>query len=147
MDLKAWIEQYNSGKDVPLNLTIAQQDLHGLYLNEAIEAHEAWIEKLEKTLRGQNPDEYDPSVVSADHLCKVGKWLYGDGQALDKHPEYEVLRTAHARFHVCAGNILESHKKGYLMEAIHSLRHDLVDLSKEVKVALVGLLDAVQSAK
>ena len=49
MDLKLWIEQYNAGKDVPLNLTTAQQDLHGLYfIGKAIAAHEAWIEKIGK---------------------------------------------------------------------------------------------------
>lgn len=145
MDLRLWIEQYNAGKEMPLNLSTSQQDLHGLYLMEAIEAHEAWIEKLEKTLRGQNPEEYDPAILGADHLCKVGKWLYGEGQSLDKYPEYEVVRNAHARFHTCAGNILQNHKKGYLMEAIHALRHELIDLSKEVKVALVSLLAKVQN--
>lgn len=145
MDLKVWIEQYNAGKDVPLNLTDSQQDLHGLYLSEAIAAHEAWIEKLETTLRGQNPEEYDPAIVGADHLCKVGKWLYSDGMTLDKFAEYETLRKAHADFHACAGEILQNHKQGYLMEAIKALRYDLVEHSKKVKVALVSLLDRVQN--
>lgn len=145
MDLKLWIEQYNAGKEVPLNLTTAQQDLHGLYLLEAIAAHEAWIEKLESTLRGKNPEEYDPAVVGVDRLCKLGKWLYGDGLFLDKYPEYKVVKNAHARFHQCAGDILQNHRKGHLMEAISALRHELIDLSKEVKVSLVSLLDKVQT--
>lgn len=145
MDLKSWIEHYNAGKDAPLNLSDSQQNLNGLYLKDAIAAHEAWIEKLETTLRGKNPEEYDSNIVGADHLCKLGTWLYGDGKVLNKYLEYEALRDAHARFHKCAGGILENHRKGYLMEAIHALRNDLIDLSKEVKFSLVSLLDKVQN--
>lgn len=145
MELKVWLAQKLAGKDVPLNLSANQQDLHGLQLETAIAAHKAWCDKLELTLRGQNPEEYDPAIVGADHLCVLGKWLYSDGQFLDKYEEYEILRQAHAQFHECAGQILHNHKKGYLMEAIHALRHELVDLSEKVQIALVSLLEKVQS--
>lgn len=147
MDLKVWLSQRIAGKDVPLNLSTAQQDLHGLALETAIEAHKAWCDKLELTLRGKNPDEYDPAVVGADHLCVLGKWLYGDGRVLEHFAEYGTLREAHKQFHECAGNILNNHKRGYFAEAISLLRHDLVDLSNNVQFALVSLLDKVHDSK
>jgi len=146
MDLQQWIEQKIAGKNVPLNLRADQQDLHGLKLEEAIGAHEAWCDKLELTLRNKNPEQYDPAIVGADHLCILGKWLYNEngGKALAKYPEYEAVRQAHAKFHSCAGGIIENHRSGYFMEAISALRHELVDLSNEVKISLVGLLAKVQ---
>ncbi|MFC2506142.1 MAG: CZB domain-containing protein [Kingella sp. (in: b-proteobacteria)] len=147
MDLKVWLSQRIAGKDVPLTLSAAQQDLHGLALETAIEAHKAWCDKLELTLRGKNPDEYDPAVLGADHLCVLGKWLYGNGRALEHFAEYDALREAHKQFHECAGNILNAHKRGYFAEAISLLRHDLVDLSNNVQFALVSLLDKVHDSK
>lgn len=143
MELKTWLNQRIAGKDVPLTLSPKQQDLHGLALETAIEAHHAWCEKLELTLRGKNPDEYDPAIVGADHLCVLGKWLYGEGMALDQLEEYSTLLDAHKRFHECAGNILTLHKEGRFAQAISLLRRDLKDLSNEVQFALVGLLDKV----
>lgn len=140
MNLKAWLESQLEGKDVPLDLTPEQQDLHGLTLLDAINAHNAWIDKLQLTLRGQNPEEYDPEVVGADHLCKVGKWIYAEGKDLSNFPEYEKVRTAHAAFHACAGNILKLHSHKKFGEALMLIRGDLTNHSKEVKIALVSLL-------
>lgn len=94
MDLQQWIEQKIAGKDVPLNLRADQQDLHGLKLEEAIGAHEAWCDKLELTLRNKNPEQYNPAIVGTDHLCILGKWLYNEngGKTLAKYPEYEAVR-------------------------------------------------------
>lgn len=144
MDLNQWIAQRLAGKDVPLNLRPDQQDLNGLSLETAINAHKAWCDKLELTLRGKNPEEYDPAILGVDHLCLLGKWLYGDGKVLDKHEEYHKVLQTHADFHKCAGGILENHKKGYFAEAISALRHDLVALSNDVQLALVQLLAKVR---
>ena len=147
MDLKVWLTQRLAGKDVPLNLSPEQQDLHGLALGTAIEAHRAWCDRLELTLRGKNPEEYDPLVVGADHLCVLGKWLRGEGKVLASLKEYDELLELHKQFHECAGNILLAHKRGHFAEAISLLRHDLVDLSGKVQFALVNLLDKVHDSK
>lgn len=138
--LKYWLEQQLAGNRIPLNLPTEEQDLHGLTLSTAINAHMAWIDKLTLTLKGQNPEEYDPEIVGADHLCAVGKWIYGEGKDLAKHPEYEQLRTKHAEFHECAGGILKKHKQKHFADAMFDLRHKMVDLSNDVQTALVALL-------
>lgn len=142
--LEYWLEQQLQGKDVPLNLPAEKQDLHGLMLIDAIQAHHAWIERLELTLRGQNPEEYDPAIVGADHLCKLGEWLHGDGAVLQQYAEFGELMATHKQFHEVAGTILKDHKTGQFASAISALRHDLVNVSKQVQVCLVKLLMASQ---
>lgn len=145
--LKYWLEQQLAGNKIPLNLPQDQQDLCGLTLSNAIAAHAAWIDKLQLTLKGQNPEEYDPEIVGADHLCAVGKWLYGDGKKLDKFKEYETLKKEHAAFHECAGGILKKHKQKRFADAMFALRNDLVTLSNNVQIALVALLIVYQENK
>lgn len=117
-----------------------ETELRGLDLEGALAAHEAWKTKLELTLRGKNPEEYDPNILGVDHLCVLGRWLYGEGKSMDKYEEYVELLDAHARFHRCAGDILTKHRKGYLAEAIYGLRHTLPALSGEVHDNLVRLV-------
>lgn len=142
-NLEYWLDQNLKGNEIALDLPEDKQDLNGLTIIEAIKAHEAWIQKLELTLKGQNPEEYDPDIVSADHLCKLGSWLYGDGEVLSSHDEYHQLKEAHKEFHQVAGGILKNHKNGKFAAAIMALRKDLVEASKKVKVALVKLLIAI----
>ncbi|MBR7059693.1 MAG: CZB domain-containing protein [Neisseriaceae bacterium] len=147
-NLRYWLDQQLKGNhSVALQLSPTQQDLHGLTLTDAIKAHEAWIEKLNLTLRGQAPEQYDPDIVGVDHLCAVGKWLYGDGKELSKFPEYDSLKADHAAFHECAGNILRHHQKKHFTDALALLRNDLVDLSRKVQISLVSLLAAYQDSK
>ncbi|MBR2252550.1 MAG: CZB domain-containing protein [Neisseriaceae bacterium] len=145
--LKYWLEQQLAGNKIPLNLPQDQQDLHGLTLGNAIAAHAAWIDKLQLTLRGQNPEEYDPEIVGADHLCAVGKWLYGDGKKLEQFKEYETLKKEHAAFHECAGGILKKHQQKRFADAMFALRNELVELSNNVQIALVALLIVYQENK
>ena len=110
-----------------------------LDIRSAIEAHKAWSEKLERTLRGNNPEEYDPAVVGADNLCILGKWLHGQGQKHKDIPEFQQVLAAHRRFHECAGRILDAHKHGYFAEAISQLRRELPELSTQVQKDLLAL--------
>ncbi|MBP3222261.1 MAG: CZB domain-containing protein [Neisseriaceae bacterium] len=145
--LKYWLDQQLAGNRIPLNLPQDQQDLHGLTLGTAIAAHAAWVDKLELTLKGQNKEEYDPEVVGANHLCALGKWLEGEGKALQSFKEFETLKTEHAAFHECAGGILKKHQQKHFADAMFDLRHKLVELSNNVQVALVALLIVYQENK
>ena len=147
MNLTYWLQQQLSGNDVPLDLPPNQQDLNGLTLVEAIDAHNAWIKKLDDALQGRNLEEYDPSIVGADHLCKVGKWLYGDGQSLSKFPEFEKLRNEHKKFHEIAGQILNFRADKKFGKALELIRSDLPEASKRVKIGLVSLMLAYQGEK
>lgn len=71
----------------------------------AISAHIGWKMKLNSYLA--NPDgSLDPEKTEQDNLCALGKWIYGVGSGLQHLPEYETLRTEHARFHQCAAKVI-----------------------------------------
>ena len=56
---------------------------------DEIKAHSDWKVKLRSHINGNNTSkDYDLNVVSADHLCTLGKWIYGDGKK-KKSPNYE----------------------------------------------------------
>jgi hypothetical protein len=70
-------------------------------------------EKLQKALGGNNDEGLEVAVISKDHLCTIGKWLYGEGKSLYAHlPEYEAMRKVHAERHMCAGVVLTEHQVG-----------------------------------
>ncbi|MFU0872533.1 CZB domain-containing protein [Kluyvera sichuanensis] len=79
-----------------------------------------------------------------DALCQVGEWIYNEGKSLAKHPEYERFRELHAQFHQCAGSIVSLHQKGHFMEALATVKNELMPLSEEVGLSLGELLEASQ---
>ena len=103
-----------------------------------IQAHLNWKKRLR--VATNDPSEaarLDPQTICKDNLCDLGKWLYGDGQACcSTLPEYGRLKSRHAEFHACAGDIAEKAKSGDIAGA-KSLLHDrFSDLSDET----VGLI-------
>jgi Chemoreceptor zinc-binding domain len=92
---------------------MVEGELAGLGLKQALNAHSAWKERLSKIIEGTSDEKPDMAVVIQDNQCFLGKWIYSEGKSLYGHlPEYESLRTAHAEFHVCAGQVLEQHQLG-----------------------------------
>jgi hypothetical protein len=84
-----------------------------LDLKQALEIHHGLNEKLQKVLEGDNEMGLEVDVISQDHLCTIGKWLYGEGKSLYAHlPEYESMRKVHAELHSCAGDVLSAHQNG-----------------------------------
>ncbi|MEQ1598573.1 MAG: CZB domain-containing protein [Methylotenera sp.] len=84
-----------------------------LDLKHALEIHHVLNDKLQKVLEGNKDVNLDVALVSQDHLCTIGKWLYGEGKSLYAHlPEYESMRKVHAELHSCAGEVLAEHQIG-----------------------------------
>ncbi|MBO7081882.1 MAG: CZB domain-containing protein [Neisseriaceae bacterium] len=145
--LKHWVKEALVGNYTPLKLSPNDADLNTINLTDVIAAHNAWLDKLETTLKGQNPEEYDPEIVGADHLCALGKWMNSDGLSLSNLSEFANVKSVHAAFHQCAGEILQKHKAGKFADAITMLRNKLPDLSRQVQVHLVSLLIAYKEKK
>jgi Chemoreceptor zinc-binding domain len=84
-----------------------------LNLKQALEIHHGLNEKLQKVIEGHDDMSLEVDVISQDHLCTIGKWLYGEGKNLYAHlPEYESMRKVHAELHACAGDVLFAHQNG-----------------------------------
>lgn len=88
--------------------------------DEAIKAHSDWKMKLNRYIA--NPDKsIDIQTLSKDNACALGQWLYGEGKAYNKLPEYNELLQEHAKFHKAAGDIVRRCDHGEEVKAELSL--------------------------
>jgi len=79
--------------------------------DEAIKAHGAWKFKLAGYLR--NPDgSLKVGDIQVDNKCQLGQWIYGEGAKYSSFPEYQKLRTEHARFHKAAASVVQKADSG-----------------------------------
>ncbi len=87
---------------------VAEQTIN---FDTAINAHIDWKMKLSKYI-AHCDQSLDPSVVGADNKCALGKWIHGPGIEHSIHAEYNSMKTEHASFHRCAGEIVACANKG-----------------------------------
>ena len=72
--------------------------------NQAIQKHAEW--KLWFRLAVSANEPLDPRVIAKDNQCELGKWLYGEAQALYRRRKAHAHCLAHhAAFHVEAGKV------------------------------------------
>jgi hypothetical protein len=81
-------------------------------IDEAISAHAKWKMKLASYI--SKPDQsLQASVVGANNLCDLGKWLHGDGMKYSRLPEYSKLVADHTQFHQIAAEIIRKADSGH----------------------------------
>ena len=78
----------------------------GEFLDEAVAAHTNFKLRLRGFCHGT--EKMDPAVVGRDDQCAMGKWIYGDGAKYESHPECGTVKTEHAQFHKCAGEVAQA---------------------------------------
>ena len=111
----------------------------------AIEAHVRWKIRLEAYINGTSEEVLDPSVISQDNQCALGKWIYGEGgKKYGKHPKFHEIKGTHASFHQCAGDVVRLVDNGELdiarkmlcsgdyYKASHRVTSNLAKLSLEL---------------
>ncbi len=104
-----------------------------------ITAHQAWKQRLRSAISGGDERRLDAEEVARDNACELGRWLYGPGRALQGEPEYAELRSVHAEFHACAGNILRLAQRGDRDGANALLVGDFFDLSNRTVQHIVTM--------
>ena len=125
--------------------TQAEQKLSSLKLQQVMDAHIAWKGRLQKVLDGTSTEKIDLQIASEDRHCFLGKWFYGEGEALyGRMPEYETARRAHAKFHECAGEVLTQHLLGNDEEAERLLNTKYRSASNRNQLELVNLFTAAK---
>jgi diguanylate cyclase (GGDEF)-like protein/PAS domain S-box-containing protein len=130
-----------------MGLTVEEESLAKLSMNEMIDAHLAWSGRLKSVLDGTSTEQLDVSVVTQDNCCSLGKWIYGPAKKLHAHlPEWEDLRVAHGNFHLCAGEVLKAHQQGNSYAATILLKGPLAQASKNNNDALVKLYKLVEKS-
>lgn len=145
MALMEWLQKHLAGDEKAV-LSKEEDSLSGLSLFESIGTHKAWRQRLQATLDGTSSENIDVGTVAQDNLCILGKWLYGPGRSLYAHlPEYEVLRKAHAEFHICAGEILLEHQNGNSGSAMVIMKGPFSNFSNQIQLDLVKLFTAAKT--
>lgn len=84
----------------------------GMDVDAAIRNHQDLSERLRGWIEGEGKAPLAAGAVSSDHQCALGKWIHG-GAVLRYAglAEFGALRDAHARFHICAGNVLNARQQ------------------------------------
>ncbi|WP_082053861.1 chemotaxis protein CheW [Methyloterricola oryzae] len=83
-----------------------------LLLENAVQAHTRWKTRLRAALDGAG-EKLDPAVVGRDNACDLGKWIHGEGG--DQYSDMSAfgeLKTAHAKFHRCAAEVVRRNEVG-----------------------------------
>jgi hypothetical protein len=113
---------------------------------EIISAHVMWKQRLIALLAGNSDEQLDPTAITLDNRCVLGKWIYGDGQEVANLPAFEEVRELHARFHQLAAQVVLLHQGGDAASAESLLHGDYSRLSEKLKHRILGLSHQVKSA-
>jgi hypothetical protein len=115
---------------------------------EAIDSHLKWKERLTAYIKGESKEELQVDKVSRDDMCPLGYWLNGiGGERFGTTPAYSVLKSRHAYFHRCAGEVLSVAQQGERDKALQMLEQGAYpDASQQVAAAVVTLFEGQKKA-
>jgi methyl-accepting chemotaxis protein len=115
-------------------------------LDDAIEAHAAWKQKLAVYLKKPG-DRSKPAEIRADNRSELGQWLHGEGKRFSSLAEYSKLLTENARFHRAAAKLVERANAGQETsgEVAASSDSEFACASRDVIAAIVRLKSKVSS--
>lgn len=116
---------------------------------EALDSHLRWKARLQAHISGDSTEKLDIDLISRDDQCTLGHWLTGiGGERFGHMPAYAVLKSRHAYFHRCAGEVLAVARHGEKEKALHMLEEGAFpDASEQVAAAIVALFGKVAAAK
>jgi len=76
-------------------------------LTDAINAHTDWKITLRAAISDR--ENVDAGVIARDDHCEFGRWLQGTArEGFGWLPAHQECVVAHARFHLCAGEVAEA---------------------------------------
>jgi hypothetical protein len=84
--------------------------------DQAIGIHSKWKHRL-RTLLAKHDFSLNPAVVSLDHKCELGQWIYSAGARYSDFPDFAKLKYQHARFHLAAAGLVRKANSGESIEA------------------------------
>ena len=73
--------------------------------DQAVAVHVDWKKKLSSYLI--KPDHsLKTAEIALDNKCDLGKWIFSEGRKFSHLPEFGTLKSAHARFHKAAADVV-----------------------------------------
>lgn len=113
---------------------------------EIIGAHVTWKQRLTTYLAGTSKETLDPEAIRLDDRCALGKWIYGDEQAMSTLSRFGEVRSLHAQFHQYAAEVVSRHQAGNTVDAEKLLSGKYSRLSERLKHRVIGLSQQVKAA-
>lgn len=109
-----------------------EDEIAGLNFRNVLDSHMSWRQRLSDVINGKSDEQLSVAVVGADNQCRLGKWLQGPiKNEFAGDPEFQALVREHARFHECAGQVLQHAQAGRKNEAQKLLAGgEFVELSR-----------------
>jgi hypothetical protein len=114
---------------------------------EAIDSHVKWKARLQAYIKGDSNEDLKVDTVSRDDQCTLGQWLNGiGGERFGQQPAFSVVRSRHAHFHRCAGEVLAMAQQDKA-RALHMLEEGAYpDASEQVAESIVSLFEKQATA-
>ena len=109
---------------------------------EIISAHIRWKQKLLDYIDNSS-EKLNPVQIGTDDHCKLGKWIYGEGQAFANLPHFDNVRTEHANFHKHAAAVVTFVNLGDHATAQQVLNGEYARTSKNLKKEILVLAQEV----
>lgn len=109
---------------------------------EIISAHVRWKQRLLDYI-ADNSEKLDPALVATDDHCKLGKWIYGEGQAYAGLPHFDKVRAEHAAFHKHAAAVVTFVNRGDHATAKQVLHGEYAKVSNSLKREILVLAQEV----
>ena len=115
---------------------------------EAIDAHLMWKKRLQAYINGESKEDLKVEIVSRDDQCTLGHWINGiGGERFGQMPAFAVIKSRHAQFHRCAGEVLAAAQQGEKEKALHMLEEGAYpDASDQVAESIVKLFEQQKAA-
>jgi hypothetical protein len=112
----------------------------------AIHSHERWKVKLGASI-DHGSMTADVADVGKDNMCAFGRWLYGPTipKAALYDPNYIIVQFLHAKFHECAGQVVQMVSDGKTAEARALMANDgeYARISGQLTATMVKWKDSV----
>jgi len=113
---------------------------------EMISAHVRWKQRLISYIQDKS-EPLDPAIIGRDDQCRLGKWIYSEGQAYNNAQHFEKVRTEHAEFHKHAAAVVTFANRGdrelattvlngEYARTSNNLKRDIIALAQEVGASL-----------
>ncbi|MDO8787934.1 MAG: CZB domain-containing protein [Sulfuritalea sp.] len=115
---------------------------------DAIDAHIRWKARLRDYIQGFSKEDIKVDTMFRDDQCTLGQWLSGIGrERFGQMPAFSVVRSRHADFRRCAGEVLAVARHGAKERALHMLEEGAYrDASDQMVEAIATLFQEQSSA-
>lgn len=103
---------------------------------DAMNAHVLWKQRLTRYLEGRSDERLEPGIVTQDHLCDLGRWIYDNGGRYCASPIFIDVQNEHIRFHEMAARIIRLVDEGLPDQARQLLEGEYAHLSQHLQVLI-----------